>query len=74
MFSKTMTKKSTEDYLDKIVQLKNEIEAPNPVYVCLNLGEAFAPREIGEQSICIDGDIGEILKAVSSSREERDCL
>ena len=30
-------------------------------YVCLNTGEAYAPREIADQSICIGGDIGEIL-------------
>lgn len=31
------------------------------VYVCLNYGEAYAPDEIKKKSICIDGDIGEIL-------------
>ena len=31
------------------------------VYACLNYGEAFCPGEIEERSICIDGDIGEIL-------------
>jgi NAD-dependent SIR2 family protein deacetylase len=31
------------------------------VYVCLNYGEAFCPGEIEDRSICIDGDIGEIL-------------
>ena len=34
------------------------------VYVCLNLGEAYAPDTIRERSICIDGDIGEILQAL----------
>ena len=33
----------------------------NAVYACLNFGEAFCPREIQKQAICIDGDIGEIL-------------
>ena len=32
------------------------------VYACLNYGEAFAPKEIGTRSICIDEDIGEVLK------------
>lgn len=32
------------------------------VYACLNQGEAFAPREIAERSVCINGDIGEVLK------------
>lgn len=35
---------------------------PKAVYVCVNLGEAGAPREIASRSICIDGDIGEVLK------------
>ena len=32
------------------------------VYACLNYGEAFCPGEIEDRSICIDGDIGEVLK------------
>ena len=35
---------------------------PKAVYACINYGEAYAPREILERSICIDGDIGEVLK------------
>ena len=31
------------------------------VYACLNYGEAFCPEEIEDRSICIDGDIGEVL-------------
>ena len=31
------------------------------VYVCLSNGEAYAPDEIKKKSICINGDIGEIL-------------
>lgn len=37
-------------------------ENPRAVYACVNLGEADVPREIANQSICIDGDIGEVLK------------
>ena len=36
-------------------------EQPGAVYACLNYGEAYAPDEIKNRSICIDGDIGEIL-------------
>ncbi len=36
-------------------------EWKNAVYVCLNDGEAYAPDEIKSKSICINGDIGEIL-------------
>lgn len=31
------------------------------MYICLNYGEAYAPNEIREKSICINADIGEIL-------------
>lgn len=34
---------------------------PNAVYACVNYGEAVCPREIGNQSVCIDGDIGEVI-------------
>ncbi|WP_373724927.1 NAD-dependent deacetylase [Bacteroides heparinolyticus] len=35
---------------------------PNAVYACINDGETFAPNEIAMQSICLNGDIGNILK------------
>ncbi len=35
---------------------------PKAVYACVNDGEAYAPKEIADRSICIDGDIGEVLK------------
>ena len=37
---------------------------PNATYFCLNYGEAVVPREIAEKSICVNADIGEVLKAV----------
>ena len=36
-------------------------EWPNATYACLNYGEAYAPEKIAKKSICINGDIGEIL-------------
>lgn len=36
-------------------------ERENATYVCLNRGEAIAPDEIKKKSICVDGDIREIL-------------
>ena len=41
-------------------------ENPNAVYACVNLGEAFAPGEIGERSICIDADIGSVVSRLLS--------
>ena len=35
---------------------------PKAVYACVSLGEAFAPEEIAGRSVCIDGDIGEVMK------------
>lgn len=34
---------------------------PKAVYACVNFGEAICPREIAEQSICLDRDIGTVL-------------
>lgn len=35
---------------------------PEATYVCINYGDAAAPKEIAERSVCIDGDIGDVLK------------
>ena len=40
-------------------QMTNEWK--DATYVCLNYGQAYAPDEIKSKSICINGDIGEIL-------------
>jgi NAD-dependent SIR2 family protein deacetylase len=34
------------------------------VYACLNYGEAFCPQEIADRSICVDGDLGEIISDI----------
>ena len=33
-------------------------------YACLNFNEAFCPKQIERQSICIDGDAGELIEAL----------
>lgn len=38
---------------------------PKSVYACVNNGEAVCPTEIERQSICLNGDIGDMLKQVS---------
>lgn len=35
---------------------------PDATYTCINYGEAVCPEEIAACSICIDGDIGEVLR------------
>ena len=37
---------------------------PNATYACLNFGEAVCPLEIKDRSICINADIGEVLKEI----------
>lgn len=39
---------------------------PQATYACVNLGEAHAPREIEDRSICIDEDISEVLNELVS--------
>ena len=34
---------------------------PNAVYACINFNEAFCPEELEKKSICIGGDIAEVL-------------
>lgn len=36
-------------------------EWKNAEYVCINFGEAYAPEEIKDKSLCINDDIGEVL-------------
>lgn len=40
---------------------KYTLENPDAIYACVNFGQAYAPHRIVQNSICIDGDIGEIL-------------
>jgi hypothetical protein len=37
---------------------------PKAVYACLNYNEAFCPKQIEKQSICLDGDAGAILDLI----------
>ncbi len=39
---------------------------PGAVYACVNDGEAVCPAEIEKQSVCIDGDIGAVLRALDA--------
>ena len=41
---------------------KETYDNSKAIYACLNYGEAFCPEEIEERSICIDGDIKDILQ------------
>ncbi|MEE8807728.1 MAG: hypothetical protein SOI44_04825 [Lactimicrobium sp.] len=39
---------------------------PESVYACLNYSEAFCPDQIAKRSICIDGDIGDVLNRLAA--------
>ncbi|MCM1270954.1 MAG: Sir2 silent information regulator family NAD-dependent deacetylase [Ruminococcus flavefaciens] len=39
---------------------------PNAVYACVNFNEAFCPEELKGKSICINGDIAEVLRDMMS--------
>lgn len=40
---------------------------PKAVYACINYGEAFCPKDIIKQSLCINNDIGNTLNLISNS-------
>lgn len=37
---------------------------PRAVYACLNAGDACAPDAIKDRSVCIDGDLADILAQI----------
>ena len=39
---------------------------PDALYACVNFGEAYCPKQIERQAICIQGDIGEMLLAIKT--------
>lgn len=39
---------------------------PRAVYACVNLSEAYCPKEIQKRAICIEGDIGTVLNSLCS--------
>mgnify|MGYP004467668389 FL=1 len=43
------------------------LENPQATYACLNMGEALAPKEIAERSICINADLVETLTQLKSA-------
>lgn len=37
------------------------------VYACVNFGSAYCPKQIEKQSVCINGDIRDVLRAVAGT-------
>ena len=45
---------------------RQTFDNPNAMYVCLNFSEAYAPKEIADRSVCIDGDSAEVIAALKA--------
>ena len=43
-------------------------ENENASYICVNLSESFCPDEIIDRSICVNADIGEVIKELIADR------
>lgn len=43
-------------------------QTPNAVYACVNLRESYYPNEIARQSLCLQGDIGDILHTITEMK------
>ena len=43
------------------------LENPRATYACLNMGEALAPKEIAERSICLNVDLAETLSQLEAA-------
>ena len=43
---------------------------PAAFYVCINNGQAVCPSEITEQSLCLNEDIGSVVRALLKGAEE----
>ncbi|MDO5110974.1 MAG: Sir2 silent information regulator family NAD-dependent deacetylase [Clostridia bacterium] len=41
---------------------------PNATYACINMGEAVVPRELDERAVCVDGDVGTVVRALLQSK------
>ena len=41
---------------------------PRATYACVNYGEADAPEQIRDRSICVRGDVGEVLTALKAKK------
>ena len=46
-------------------------ENPRAVYACINAGEAGCPREIEKRSICVNEDIGAVLRELLEGENAR---
>lgn len=45
----------------KVPFLRMTAQNSRSTYACINLGEAYAPKEIEDRAVCINGDIGQVI-------------
>lgn len=43
---------------------------PKAVYACVNQGQSYCPEEIEKQAICINADIGQVLRALPKTARQ----
>ncbi|NCE63415.1 Sir2 silent information regulator family NAD-dependent deacetylase [Pseudoflavonifractor sp. 524-17] len=48
---------------------KYTLENINSIYVCINQGQAFTHPEIASRSICIDGDIRQVIEKIGAAEK-----
>lgn len=58
----------------KIPFMQMTAQNPNAVFACLNCCEVFAPDEISEQSILIDGDIHDRMPLILNKENLQDWI
>lgn len=46
---------------------RRTLNEPHAFYACVNCQDAFAPRELADRCALVEGDIGEVLKALTAS-------
>ena len=44
---------------------------PHATYACVNLGDAYAPKEIEDRSVILDADISGVLRELAERREAK---
>ena len=44
---------------------------PNAIYACVNRGQAYCPKEMEKQSICIDEELGRVIALLTNTEREK---
>lgn len=61
-FAKMVRNKQNTPGIIKYPFWQMTYQNPKAMYACVNLGAAYAPQEISARAVCIDEDIGNVLK------------